>query len=404
MELVYKHEKSLFLITAILSGLLWLILIGATFGIALVYILFGYLFFLFAHSAFISYLKGTGVKIGPEQYPDLNNRLLQACEKIDLKEIPDAYILRMDYFNALATRFLGRHFVVLFTDVVDALEDQTGALDFYIGHELGHIHRKHLKWNGFIMPGSMFPLLGSALRRAEEYTCDRYGAACCQSEDDIKAAIAAIAAGDTRWKSINVDAYLKQISVTNGFWMSINELNSDYPWLTKRMATAIAAKKGEDIKHPRRHLFAWILSIFIPRFGTGAGGGIVSLMMVVAIVGILAAVAIPAYQEYINKAQYSAAYSDAQAVKLRVNDYAIENQAWPDSMQALGYETDSIGDETKKYSVSLYENGLIAAHVGTDAAGEPQYIVLEPSVEDGKINWMCYGDNAKEKLLPPDCK
>ena len=403
MELVYKHEKTLFTITAILSGLLWLILIGVTFGIALLYILFGYLFFLFAHSAFISYLKGTGVKISQEQYPDLNERLLRGCEKVGLKEIPEAYILRMDYFNALATRFLGRHFVVLFTDVVDALEDQPGAIDFYIGHELGHIHRKHLVWNGFIMPGSIFPLLGSALRRAEEYTCDRYGAACCQSEDDIKAAIAAIAAGDTRWKSINVDAYLNQIAETNGFWMSFNELNSDYPWLTKRMATAIAAKRGEDIKHPRRHLFAWILSIFIPRAGGGAGGGIVSLMITIAIIGILAAVAIPQYQTYIEKSRYMSAYIEATMVQNKVNAYAIEHQEWPSSMQDLGFESDSLDNPESKYSISLYDNGMIGANVGTSAAGEEQYIVLEPSVTDGEINWICYGDNAVEGSLPGDC-
>ena len=91
MELVYKHEKTLFTITAILSGLLWLILIGVTFGIALLYILLGYLFFLFAHSAFISYLKGTGVKISQEQYPDLHERLIRGCEKVGLEEIPEAY-------------------------------------------------------------------------------------------------------------------------------------------------------------------------------------------------------------------------------------------------------------------------------------------------------------------------
>ncbi len=36
---------------------------------------------------------------------------------------------------------------------------------------------------------SLLPIVGPALRRAEEYTCDRYGVACCQSEADIKAAI-----------------------------------------------------------------------------------------------------------------------------------------------------------------------------------------------------------------------
>ncbi len=266
MELVYKHEKPLFRIAVVLSALFWVAITIGTFGVVLIYLLLGYLFFLFAHSAFISHLKGSGVKISETQYPDLYEKLVQGCNKVGLKEIPEAYLLRTDYFNALATKFLGRYFVVLFTDVVDALADKPGAIDFYIGHELGHIHRKHLTWNTFIMPASILPVLGTSLRRAEEYTCDRYGVACCGEQDEIQAAIAAIAAGDTRWKSLNLSSYLSQIELTRGFWMSFNELTGDYPWLTKRMATSIALSKGEEIKHPRRHLFAWILSFFIPRF------------------------------------------------------------------------------------------------------------------------------------------
>jgi Zn-dependent protease with chaperone function len=305
MDLVYKHEKPLFRIAAVLSAIFWIALTVGTIGIVLIYLLLGYLFFLFAHSAFISHLKGSGVKISEQQYPDLYEKLTRGCSKVGLTEIPEAYLLRTDFFNALATKFLGRHFVVLFTDVVDALDSQPGAIDFYIGHELGHIHRKHLTWSTFILPASVLPIIGSALRRAQEYTCDRYAVACCQSEDDIKAAIAAIAAGDTRWKSINVDAYINQVSVTNGFWMSFNELTSDYPWLTKRMATSLALSRGEDIKHPRRHGFAWILAFFIPRFGVSGKG---SLLLTLAIIGILAAVALPAYQDYVERANVASVH------------------------------------------------------------------------------------------------
>jgi hypothetical protein len=37
------------------------------------------------------------------------------------------------------------------------------------------------------------------------------------------------------------------------------------------MATVLALKQGKEVDHPRRHLFAWFLSIFIPRIG-GTGG------------------------------------------------------------------------------------------------------------------------------------
>lgn len=401
MDLIYKKEKPLFLIAAFLSAIFWIALTVGTFGIVLIYLLLGYLFFLFAHSVFISHLKGSGVRISNEQYPDLYEKLTRGCSKIGLDVIPEAYLLRTDFFNALATKFLGRNFIVLFTDVVDALESQPNAIDFYIGHELGHIHRKHLTWSTFIIPASVLPVLGTALRRAEEYTCDRYGVACCQSEADIKAAIAAIAAGDTRWKSINIDSYLHQTSCTNEFWMSFNELTSDYPWLTKRMAASLALSKGENVKHPRRHLFAWVLSCFIPRFGAGGAG---SLLVTIAIIGILAAVALPAYKDYVERARFASAYSSAQVVKSKVTNYVVSNNEWPDSMKTLGYENSELADAANNFQVGIYDNGIVAAKVGIDDSGNEKYIVLEPEVVEGNIDWKCYGENVLIKYLPHPCR
>ncbi|MBK1874365.1 MULTISPECIES: pilin [unclassified Marinobacter] len=403
MDLVYKNEKPLLRIAVVFSAVIWLALFVGTFGILLLYLLLGYVFFLFAHSAFISHLKGSGVRISKDQYPDLYERLVRCSEKVGVTELPEAYLLRTDFFNALATKFLGRHFVVLFTDVIDALEDQPGAVDFYIGHELGHIHRKHLSWRAFVMPGSLLPVVGPALRRAEEYTCDRYGVACCQSSEDIKSAIAAIAAGDTRWKTINVDAYLSQIQATSGFWMSFNELTGDYPWLTKRMATALALAQGREVKHPRRSLGAWVLSMFVPRVGGGAGGA-ASLLVTVAIIGVLAALAIPAYQQYVERARYSAAYSMAQEVQARVTSYATENQAWPVTMQELGYPELILENDVQNYSIDVYDDGMIGVEMGVDDSGESKYIVLEPAVDEGEISWTCYGQNVNEKHLPASCR
>jgi Zn-dependent protease with chaperone function/Tfp pilus assembly major pilin PilA len=402
MDLLYKNEKKLFKIAAFISAIFWLLLVLGTVGIALLYLALVWVFFVFAHSGFISYLKGTGVKITEEQYPDLHQRLVKNCETIGLAEIPEAYLLRTDFFNALATRFLGRNFVVLFTDVVDSLDDHQGAIDFYIGHELGHIHRKHLIWGWFIAPASILPLLGSALRRAEEYTCDRYGAACCDTNSEITAAIAAIAAGDSRRKNLNVDAYLKQIDETSGFWMSLHELTSDYPWLTKRMASAIAAKKNEQASHPRRSFLAWLLALFIPRLGVGGGAG--SLLVIIAMIGILAAVAIPQYKNYIEKARLVSAYQSVLELKLPVTEYTLAKQAWPVSLEDIDVKVENMTDNVNNFSVGIYENGLIAALVGTNEEGDSQYIMLEPSVTDGSIEWQCSGEKVEIKLLPLACQ
>lgn len=397
MELVYKNEKPLFRIAAVISAIFWLVLTIGSVGFILIYLLLGYLFFLFAHSAFISHLKGSGVRISENQYPDLHEKLVQGCDKVGLKEVPEAYLLRTDYFNALATKFLGRHFVVLFTDVVDALEEQPGAIDFYIGHELGHIHRKHLTWSTFVMPASVLPVLGSALRRAEEYTCDRYGVACCQSEDDIKAAIAAISAGDTRWKTMNLDAYLSQIKFTSGFWMSFNELTSDYPWLTKRMATSLALNKGEDVKHPKRHGFAWFLSLFIPRFGAGGAG---SLLVTVAIIGVLAAVALPAYQDYTTRAKLSEAHVVSNTAMLAVENYVNREGEWPLNINVLKLTQNS---ENQYVSSLQIDRGVLYVNVSPES-GTAGAIIYVPTSTDSGITWDCKESTVPSKYLPPKCR
>ena len=195
MELVYKKERTLFIISAVIATVLWLAFIVGTLGVALVYILLALLIYLFAQSAFISYLKGTAVRITPGQFPDLHQRVVQACTKLGMEKIPEAYLLHGNgIFNAFATRFLGRNFIALYSDIVDALASRPDALDFYIGHELGHIHRRHLVWAPLLWPARILPLLGAAYSRAREYTCDLYGLACCKDPQDACYGLAALAA------------------------------------------------------------------------------------------------------------------------------------------------------------------------------------------------------------------
>lgn len=445
MNLVYKHEKTLFTIAAVLAGLFWLLITVFSAGLVLIYILFLFLFYLFAQAAFISYIKGTGVKITEKQFPDLHAKLLASCEKVGQKEIPDAYLLRTDFFNALATRFLGRNFIVLFSDVVDALSERPDAVDFYIGHEIGHIHRKHLLWSAFLAPAKVTPLLGSALRRAEEYTCDRYGVACSQSEDDVKAAIAALAAGDTRWQHVDVDAYVEQTTDTSGFWMSFNELTGDYPWLTKRMATALAVYRDEEIEHPRRSIFAWILAALTPRFGAGGGGA--GVIAIIAIIGILAAIALPAYKQYSDLASlagmaatlgddadyydddsdsdwgdatsdwdeeeivipsspenYKAAYESALPFKKRIEDYYRTNGDWPEDFTDFGDDESFVEHPASDSGTAIYAGGILGINVDLQHGADERYILIEPTYngDNDTIEWTCSTQGLESQEGLPD--
>lgn len=403
MDLVYKNEKKLFAIAITISALFWLVLIGATFGIALVYVFLGLLFYLFVQSGFISHLKGNGVRVSEAQFPELHRSLTDCCQKIGINALPEMYLLRTDFFNALATKFLGRNFVVLFTDVVDALDEHPSAVDFYIGHELGHIHRKHLKWSGFLFPALLLPVLGTAYRRAQEYTCDRYGSYCCNSDDDVRFALAAISAGDTRWKDLNSSIYSTQVAVTNEFWMSFHELTNDYPWLTKRMVSALAFRKNEEIRHPRRNFFAGLLSIFVPRFGAGGG---TSLLITVAVIGILAAIAIPAYQDYTIRAQVSEGLSLSAGPKAAVEEFVQDRREWPMDNASAGLKP--ANDISGQYVSGVrIEEGVVVISYGNNAHASIQghSLMLVPDASSlPNISWECYSSEIVKRWLPAACR
>lgn len=401
MGLIYGKEKLLFGIAVLISSVFWLVLVGATFGIALIYLLFFFVFYLFAQSAFISYLLGTGVKITPQQFPDLHQRVVACSSKLGMKEVPDVYLLHADgAFNALATRFLGRHFVVLFSDVVDALEAQPGAVNFYIGHEMGHIHRKHLLWGPFLTPALLLPLLGAGYSRAREYTCDRYGLACCDNPQDATTGLAALAVGGRRWRVISKENYAGQAKESSGFWMSFHELVSDYPWLVKRMAALNGLVAKQKAAMPSRSALAFFFALFVPRLGVGGGGA--SVLVFVAIIGILAAIAIPAYQDYTVRAGMVGATPYIEDAKTSVMKYAVQNQEWPSSNDAAGVPVSgAYGPDIK--SIRIAEGG---AMIVTFARGPVanKSISYQPYVKDQRIFWKCDSGEMPDKYLPGNCR
>ena len=401
MDLIYRNEKLLFGIAVLISALFWLVLVGVTLGIALIYVLMFFVFYLFAQSAFISYIRGTAVKITPQQFPDLHQRVAACSSKLGMKNVPDVYLLHADgAFNALATRFLGRNFVVLFSDVVDAFEAQPGAVNFYIGHEMGHIHRKHLLWGPFLTPALLLPLLGAGYSRAREYTCDRYGLACCENPQDATTGLAALAAGGRRWRVISKENYADQTKESSGFWMSFHELVSDYPWLTKRMAALNALAAKQKAAMPSRSTLAFFFALFVPRLGVG--GGAASVLIFVAIIGILAAIAIPAYQDYIVRANMAGATPYIEEAKTSVMKYAVQNQGWPSSNDAAGLPPTGVYGPGIK-SIRIAEGGAMIVTFANGPVANKS-ITYQPYVKDERIFWKCDSGEMPVKYLPANCR
>jgi Tfp pilus assembly major pilin PilA len=321
---------------------------------------------------------------------------------LEMNETPQAYLLNSDgILNAFATKFLGTRYVVLYSGIVDALKDHPDGLDFYIGHELGHVKRKHLEWAPVLVLGMWLPHLGSAYRRAQESTCDLHGLACVKELRDAEIGLAVLATGGGRARTLDVAAYERQVDSTGGFWMSFHEYCSDYPWLTKRMARIRAAARNEQARLPSRSVGAFILSCFVPRIGGGAGAG--GLIVMIAIIGILAAVAIPAYQDYVVRAQVSGALNATRAIANNVGEYAEANELrLPESLTEVGY--DAQNPPPYVAAVAVGEDGTVTVTMTGNAQTEGRTFEFAPNVEGGQVTWVCRPGTLEPKYLPQACR
>jgi Zn-dependent protease with chaperone function len=400
MALEYKREGTLFRIGLAISIVLWLALIVGTFGIALIYLLFAFLIYVFAQSAFISYLRGTATRIDEAQFPDLHRRVRDCCARLELDKVPDAYLLHAGgAFNAFATRFFGRDFIVLYSDVVDALEAAPEAINFYIGHELGHVRRKHLQWAPVLFPASLLPLFGAAYSRAREYTCDLHGLACCPKPEDAARGLAALSAGSRRWQSMDLGKYAGQAEAAGSFWMSFHELISGYPWLVKRVAHVLG---GEHLARvPGRNPFAWLLALFVPNLGRAGGGA--SVLITIAVIGILAAVALPAYQDYTSRVKLIGALGEGLRAGQAVGAYYAKNGTIPGSLAQAGFAPGAAPEMVRQVTVDP-KSGVLRVDLAF-APLQGKALVLTPSLDaNQRVVWKCSGEDIRPQVLPPRCR
>lgn len=393
-ELVYPRENSLGAITLVLGLIGWLLIVVGTFGLALVYLLFGFVFYVFAHSAFISWLRGNAVLLSQAQLPDLRARFEDCCKRLGIEEPPEAYVMQGGgMLNAFATRFLGRNYVVLLSDIVDAMDGHPDGVNFYFGHELGHIRRHHLTGNLLRAPVLWLPLLGAAYSRAKESTCDRHGRACCSSPESAARALVALAAGAERWKQVDLPAFAGQAALSSGFWMSFHELTNGYPWLTKRTARVL----DPAAPMPGRNPFAWFLALFVPYAGR-AGGGLGGVIVVVAVIGVLAAVALPAYQDYTVRARLQGAYLGSEPVRQALGDWFVKHdKEAPSSLQEAG-----IPPALPDGSTLAFDPEQMVLTVETPNG---DLVFVPENLNDPKLVWRCIpGEGVKRATLPPACR
>ncbi|HEZ6599453.1 TPA: pilin [Neisseria meningitidis] len=155
------------------------------------------------------------------------------------------------------------------------------------------------------------------------------------------------------------------------------------------------------------------------------GFTLIELMIVIAIVGILAAVALPAYQDYTARAQVSEAILLAEGQKSAVTEYYLNHGKWPGDNNSAGVASSSTIKGKYVAGVKV-EKGVITAEMkssGVNKEIKGKKLSLWAKRQDGSVKWFCgqpverdkadsddvaangkTADNINTKHLPSTCR
>ena len=149
------------------------------------------------------------------------------------------------------------------------------------------------------------------------------------------------------------------------------------------------------------------------------GFTLIELMIVIAIIGILAAIAIPAYQDYTVRSKVSEGLNLAGAAKLAVAEtydsegrfMDINNASYglpqPASINGTYVSTVAIVDASGTITITYRDSGL-----GGNPTANGQQINLDPDPRQGSMQWVCDGTGSAgaptspmpSKYMPSECR
>jgi type IV pilus assembly protein PilA len=134
---------------------------------------------------------------------------------------------------------------------------------------------------------------------------------------------------------------------------------------------------------------------------------LVNLAIVIAILGILAAIAIPSYSDYTPRARISEVILAMSDGRTAISEFFANNKRLPKDAAEAGWPDPKQLQSVSKYVRELsydVKAGELRAVVQNHPQADGKTMRMKAEVGDGKLTWRCYSTDIPQKYLPSSCR